>query len=62
MGLFGFGKKKHHDDDAARDKDAKKARQNAADANDVNDAAADARKRSSRNPQHAEEQDVSRGC
>ncbi|MFR0590382.1 DUF3710 domain-containing protein [Bifidobacterium thermophilum] len=44
MGLFGFGKKKHHDDDAAREKDAKKARQNAADANDVNDAAADDQK------------------
>lgn len=60
MGLFGFGKKKHHDDDAAREKDAKKARQNAADADDVNDAAAgDQKTQQPETAAQAKEQDAS---
>ena len=60
MGLFGFGKKKHHDDDAAREKDAKKARQNVVDADDVNDAAADGQETQQPEPAaQAKEQDVS---
>ncbi|MCI2175057.1 MAG: DUF3710 domain-containing protein [Bifidobacterium thermacidophilum] len=62
MGLFGFGKKKHHDDDAARDKDAKKARQNAVDANDSKAAAADDNEaKQSEVAAQAKEQNVSQG-
>lgn len=63
MGLFGFGKKKHHDDDAARDKDAKKAHQNAVDANGSKAAAADDNEaKQSEVAAQAKEQNASQGA